>query len=111
MVNNLKIFFLALSVIMVGIVIWTCTQSNLFQLPAAVLNEPWFRTTLIDFYFNIAILSVWVIYKEASLKRSILWVISFIALGSIATAFYVFIQFLALKHGEGIREVLLRREY
>jgi hypothetical protein len=85
-------------------------QSDMFNLSPIVLNEPWFQTTLVDFYFNIVILSAWLIYKEANWLRSALWIISFIVLGSIATAFYVFLQLATLKAGEGIKEVLLRRE-
>jgi hypothetical protein len=94
---------------MVYLVFVTSMKSNMFQLPAQVLNEPWFKTTLVDFYFNIFIISVWVFYRERTLVSSILWIISFICLGSIATAFYVFIQLMGLKEGDGFEKVLLRK--
>lgn len=106
----LKYFFLSLSLAMIILVVITSLQSDMFNLPPAVTNEPWFRTTLVDFYFNIAILAAWTIYKEASWLKSTIWIISFILLGSIATAFYVFLQFARLKQGQGIKEILLRRE-
>jgi hypothetical protein len=105
---SLKVFFCSLSFTMVVLVIWTSLQSNMFELPPAVVNEPWFRTTLVDFYFNIAILSAWIIYKERSVMARVGWILSFVLLGSIATAFYVFLQFLRLKKDEGIEKVLLR---
>ena len=108
--NILKFATLTMSIGMIFLVIWTSMKSNMFQLPQPVLNEPWFWTTLVDFYCNIIILSIWVVYKEANWLRSILWILGFIALGTIATAFYVFIQFRALKEGEGIEAVLLRRK-
>ncbi len=110
--NNkiLRVFFLGMSLSMVYIVAVTSMASDMFNLSPIVLNEPWFRTTLIDFYFNIAIISAWMIYKEAHLLKSILWVIVFICLGSIGTAFYVFLQFLTLKEGDGFREILLRKD-
>lgn len=107
--NSLKFFFLAMSLCMLVLAIITSLKSNVLQLPEPVLKEPWFWTTLVDFYFNIAIISAWVIYKEANILRSLLWIVAFILLGSIATAFYVFLQLARLKEGEGIREVLLRK--
>lgn len=103
-----KLFFLALSLGMVILVVITSLQSNMFQLPEAVVNEPWFRTTLVDFYFNIAILSAWVIYREAHALRSFLWIISFVILGSIATCFYVFLRLSRWRPGESFSKVLLR---
>ncbi len=105
----LKILFIAMSAAMVGLVIATSIKSNMFELPAYVVNEPWFKTTLVDFYFNIAILSAWVIYRERTARARVLWVFSFIILGSIATAFYVFLQIMRLKPGEGLEKVLLRK--
>ena len=107
--QSLKIVFLGMSVGMIVLVILTSMQSDMFKLSPIVTNEPWFQTTLVDFYFNITIISAWVIYKEANWLRSALWIISFILLGSIATAFYVFLQLAGLKQGEGIKEVLLRK--
>ena len=94
---------------MVYLAIRTSMQSDMFHLPAGVVNEPWFRTTLVDFYFNITIISAWMVYKENNLFRSFLWVVAFILLGSIATGFYVFLQLKHLNKGQTIEEVLCRR--
>ena len=105
----LKVLFLGMSLSMIVLVIITSMQSDMFHLPAIVVNEPWFKTTLVDFYFNITIISAWVVYKENNLMRSISWIIAFILLGSIATAFYVFLQLNGLRKGKTIEEVLCRR--
>jgi predicted permease len=105
---GLKIFFGLLSIGMVILVIITSLQSNMFNLPENVVNEPWFRTTLIDFYFNIAIISAWAIYKEGNGMRAVLWILAFIILGSIATCFYVFLQLASWRLGDGFEKVLLR---
>lgn len=105
----IKFAALAMSVGMVVLVVWTSLQSDMFHLPEPVLKEPWFWTTLVDFYNNIAILSLWVAYKEANWVRALLWIIAFATLGSIATAFYVFVQLASLKDHEGFEAVLLRR--
>ncbi len=104
----LKILFGLISVYMIYLVIDTSLKSNMFQLPEMVLKEPWFTTTLVDFYFNIFILSCWVIYKEKTLLAAGVWIVAFVCLGSIATAFYVFLQFSRLKKGDPLEKVLLR---
>ena len=94
---------------MVYLAIRTSMQSDVFHLPLVVLNEPWFKTTLVDFYFNITIISAWVIYKENNWIKSILWIVLFVLLGSIATAFYVFLQLNGLREGKTIEDILCRR--
>ena len=106
---KIRWFFLGLSVAMIVLVIITSMQSNMFNLPAAVVNEPWFKTTLIDFYFNIAVISAWVIYKENHVGRSLGWILAFVVLGSIATCFYVFLQLSQMVHGKRLEDVLCRR--
>ncbi len=108
--NILKTLFGSMSAFMVYLVIVTSIKSNMFKLPSAVVNEPWFQTTLVDFYFLVTILSVWVIYKEKNILATILWIVAFICLGSIAACLYVLIQFMSLKKGDGFEKVLLRRE-
>jgi len=107
--SKLKFLFLGMSLFMVYLAIRTSIQSDMFHLSPLVLNEPWFKTTLVDFYFNITIISSWVVYKENNLFRSILWIVAFILLGSIATAFYVFLQLNQLREGKTIEDVLCRR--
>ncbi len=109
MIRDLKILMGGASLTMVVLIIATCLKSDMFHLSPIVLNEPWFSTTLVDFYVNIAIISIWVIYKENNWLRSLLWIIGFICLGSIATTFYVFLQLASLKSGQGLEAVLLRK--
>lgn len=107
---GLKILFLGMSIAMIVLVIVTSMQSDMFNLDPIVTGEPWFRTTLVDFYFNIVIISSWMFYKESSWLKRIIWLIAFITLGSIATCGYVFLQLISLKSGEGFDKVLLKRE-
>src|SRR4051812_15243660 len=107
--KSVRFLFLAISLFMVYLATVTSIKSDMFHLPQPVLNEPWFWTTLVDFYFNILVISCWVIYKEANWLWSLLWIAAFVALGSIATTFYVFLQISKLKEGEGLAAVLIRR--
>lgn len=107
--NVLRFLFGSMAAFMVYLVVRTSLKSDMFNLPTAVLHEPWFQTTLVDFYFLVTILSVWVIYKERNFIQAILWIIAFICLGSIAASLYVFVQLITLKKGEGVEQLLLRK--
>lgn len=108
-IRVLQVLSALMSVAMVAIVIFTSMQSNMFALPQEVINEPWFKTTLVDFYFNIVILSAWVLYRERTWWAGLLWVVAFVVLGSIATAFYVFLQLSGLKSGDNLSKALLKK--
>lgn len=107
--NALKVIFALIPIFMIYLVTVTSLKSDMFHLPSVVLNEPWFKTTLVDFYFNIFIISAWVIYRENNFLKSGLWIVAFICLGSIATAAYVLLQLMGLKAGEGLDKALLRK--
>ena len=108
MLTRLRIFMLSMSLFMVYLAIKTSLQSDLWAVWPRLGQEPWFTTTLVDFYFNITIISLWVIYKENSAIRALVWISAFVFLGSIATAFYVFLQLLKLKKDDSISKVFLR---
>lgn len=100
----LLIFFIAISITQTALVIHTAGQSNMF---AVDMTEPWFKTLLIDFYFNTIILSAWVIYKEKGIAARVLWIAGFWLTGATATALYVAVQIWKLRPGESFASVLL----
>ena len=105
----LKIIFGFISLCMVGVTIMTSFQSNLFAMWPILAKEPWMIATLQDFYFNILIISTWMFYKERKILPCALWFLAFVLLGSIATAFYVFLQICKLKSDEGPEAILTAR--
>lgn len=107
--NLLKCFFGGMSLFMVYLVIKTSLESNLFEALPALNSQPWFVTTIVDFYFNTAVLSAWVIYRERSLFTALLWTIAFVFLGSIATCFYVLLQLSALRKNEPVEQAIIRK--
>ena len=64
-------------------------QSNLFEVFSSLWTLPWFKATLIDFYFNQFIIYLIVLHLEKyRFIRTIPWLIAFICLGSMASAVY-----------------------
>ena len=108
--STLKILFLCVSLTMIGLTVYTCTQSDLIKEWNRLGAEPWMRATLVDFYFNILVISTWTLYREKNKFIGLVWVAAYILLGSIATAFYVFLQLARLKPGDPVEKALLRSE-
>lgn len=98
---------LAVSAAMIALSIRTSLESNLFTEFGRLLAEPWMRATLVDFYFNILILSAWTAVRETR-RSAAAWIVSFVLLGSIATAAYLYWQLRRLEPGDPL-EKLFRR--
>lgn len=109
MIPILKIVFSILLVWMCYKVIGTSLESNLFKEWDFLGSIPWMRATLWDFYANIFVIYLWIVYKERSLPIKILWLILLFCLGSIATCIYVLIQLFTLKPGEDVAELVGRK--
>lgn len=105
----LKLLFGGMSLFMIYTAVATSLESNLFEEWNYLGSIAWMRATLWDFYFNIAILSAWVSYKEPKKVSAVLWILSFILLGSISTCFYVWRELMRLKPGDSAHLILLRR--
>ena len=97
-------------IFMVYIVISTSLKSNLFTEWDYLMSIPWMQATLWDFYANMLLIALWVIYKEKKIWKSILWLILFFLLGSIGTILYVLVQLFSLKKEESFETLLLKRK-
>ncbi len=106
MVSFLKIFLSTVWLFMVYMVVSTSLESSLFKEWDFLGSIPWMRATLWDFYANVLVIYLWVLYRERNWAIKILWAILFFTLGSIGTIGYVLIQLFFLKDGEGIQHIL-----
>lgn len=129
--SALRVVSFCLWVAMGSVVIYTCvTDGSPFRM---VLLTPWMAATLIDFYFNVALLSVLVCLKEKvrglrlcgkfyeqackkaptarpplqSAVVATLWVLLLICFGSATTWLYVWLVALRARPGDSIAKLLL----
>lgn len=65
---------------------------------AWLLAHPWGQVSLVDLYVGFAIFSMWIVYRENSLSRSIVWIVLMIVLGNWTAALY---SLLALNSSAG----------
>ncbi len=106
--NILIALFTTLFLWIVYIVISTSIVSNLFTEWDSLKSIPWMQATLWDFYANIAVLLVWIYYRESNIAAKGLWTILFITLGSIGVTGYVLLQLFRLKPGDGLEKILVK---
>lgn len=109
MVNFLKVFLSIVWVFMVYMVVSTSLESSLFEQWNFLGSIPWMRATLWDFYANVLVIYLYILYREESIALKIVWLVLFFCLGSIATIGYVLIQLFGLKSGQGIEWILKRK--
>ncbi len=106
MVSFLKIFLSLVWLFMIYIIISTSLSSSLFEEWNFLASIPWMQATLWDFYGNVLLIYLWVLYRERGIPVRVLWATLFFCLGSIATIGYVLIQLFSLRPSEGIEAIL-----
>lgn len=76
---------------MTAVLIYGFTVGNFRADGAALLQNPWGIVSLVDLYTGFALFSGWIIFREKSFSRSLIWVILMIVLGFFTASLYTFI--------------------
>jgi len=109
MIWFLRVFFSAILLSMICVTIYASVHTPIWQLSPSLTSDRWFQATLLDAYFGFLTFFVWVVYKEASIVRSILWFVLIMLLGNIAMAIYALLQLGKVPASAPLRDVLLRK--
>ncbi|PXW91070.1 uncharacterized protein DUF1475 [Streptohalobacillus salinus] len=56
---------------------------------AQLLDNPWGLMSLIDLYVGFALFSIWMVYRETSTTKAIIWVVIMMILGFFTGCIYV----------------------
>jgi hypothetical protein len=76
---------------MTGILIYAFTTGNFTQEGNVLLSMPWGIVSLVDLYVGFILFSGWIVYREKSLARSIVWVVLMMVLGFFTASLYTLI--------------------
>jgi len=76
---------------MTGVLIYGFTVGDFSGEGARLLGMPWGVVSLVDLYVGFSLFSLWIVYRERSVPRSIVWVVLMMVLGSWTGALYTFI--------------------
>lgn len=83
---------------MTAVLIYGFTVGNFRTDGAALLQNPWGIVSLVDLYTGFALFSGWIIYREKSWVRSLIWVVLMMVLGFFTASLYTYI---ALNNSNG----------
>jgi hypothetical protein len=76
---------------MTGILIYGFTVGNFSAEGTKLLSMPWGIVSLVDLYVGFTLFSCWIVYREKSTVRSIVWVVLMMIMGFWAGALYTLI--------------------
>lgn len=76
---------------MTAVLIYAFTFGDFMQDGGELLSNPWGIVSLVDLYVGFILFSGWIIYREDSLIRSIVWVFFMMVLGFFTGALYTYI--------------------
>jgi len=76
---------------MTTVLIYGFTVGNFREDGAALLSNPWGIVSIVDLYVGFILFSGWIIFREKSAFRSIIWVILMMVLGFFTGSLYTFI--------------------
>ncbi len=76
---------------MTAVLIYGFTVGDFGTDGAALLQNPWGIVSLVDLYTGFALFSGWIIYREKSFSRSLIWVILMMVLGFFTASLYTFV--------------------
>jgi hypothetical protein len=84
---------------MTGILVYGFTVGDFSGEGSKLLAMPWGIVSLVDLYVGFTLFSGWIVYREKSAVRSIVWVVLMMTLGFWAGSLYTFIA-LQTSHGD-----------
>lgn len=85
--------FVALSgfLAMVGVLLYAFTNGNFTQEGQDLLAMPWGIVSLVDLYVGFVLFSGWIVYREKSLLRSLVWIFFVMVLGFFTASLYTLV--------------------
>lgn len=81
-----------------AVLIYAFTQGDIAAEGARLAAMPWGIVSLVDLYVGFTLFSGWIIYREPSLARALVWVLLVMVLGFFTASTYAF---LALRSSGG----------
>ena len=76
---------------MTAVLIYGFTVGNFREDGVALLSNPWGIVSIVDLYVGFILFSGWIIYREKSVLRSIIWVVLMMILGFFTGSLYTLI--------------------
>ena len=82
---------------MTAVLIYGFTAGDFGADGSELLKNPWGIVSMVDLYTGFILFSAWIVYREKSFFRSLIWVILMMVLGFFTASLYAFIALTASK--------------
>jgi Protein of unknown function (DUF1475) len=76
---------------MTGVLIYGFTVGDFAGEGARLLAMPWGIVSLVDLYVGFTLFSAWIVFRERSWPRSLVWVVLMMVLGFFTASLYTFL--------------------
>jgi hypothetical protein len=76
---------------MTAVLIYGFTAGDFATEGKQLLSMPWGIVSLVDLYAGFVLFSGWIVYREKSVVRSVIWVVLMMVLGFWTASLYAFI--------------------
>jgi hypothetical protein len=80
---------------MAGVIGYAFLRGDFAAEGSQLLGMPWGIVSLVDLYVGFALFSCWIVYRERSVARSVVWVFLMMILGNFTAALYVLLALYA----------------
>jgi len=80
---------------MTGVLLYGFTAGDFGKDGAELLQNPWGIVSMVDLYTGFILFSAWIVYREASVVRSVIWVVLMMILGFFTGSLYVLLALIA----------------
>ncbi|MEO8096916.1 MAG: DUF1475 family protein [Acidobacteriota bacterium] len=105
----LVILFSGMFLVMVYVTVRAGLAISIWDVWESYAANPWAVATLYDAYSGFTIFWLWVAYRERTWGARALWFVLVMALGNIATSFYLLLQLMRLSPQEPVSNILGKR--
>ncbi len=82
---------------MTVVLIYGFTVGNFRINGSELLQNPWGVVSMVDLYTGFTLFSAWIVYREKSFVRSLIWVVLMMVLGFFTASFYTLIALYSSK--------------
>ena len=79
---------------MTGIILYAFIVGDFNREGAQLFAMPWGQVSMVDLYVGFILFSGWIIYREKSLARSVIWVVLMMLLGNWTASLYALVALL-----------------
>lgn len=66
-------------------------NGSFFEDGSVILNNSWGIVSLVDLYVGFILFAMWIAFREDSILKAVLWIVSLMVLGFFIGALYVFV--------------------